>query len=162
MIVAALVSLLQSSMLLQAQLVPSPMPSMPEITAACDWAQGDANCSSYSSCIPLPEDISKGRHCPPPLRSVCGSDAEHQKHAHTGVCIQNPESGHSLPLGLGKPLFYFPLSHGSLASWPWGTRIGMPHQVVHTIEQDCSRGQLPSGGGGQEERTLHENRQQSI
>jgi len=48
--------------------------------------------------------------------------------ATMGACQTNPPGGHNLPLGLGKPVFYFPLTNGSLDSWPWATRAGTPLQ----------------------------------
>ncbi len=43
---------------------------------------------------------------------------------HAGLCYTTPAAGLNLPLGLGLPLFYFPLTNGSLQSFPWGSRQG--------------------------------------
>ncbi|KAL6748684.1 hypothetical protein V8C86DRAFT_3146463, partial [Haematococcus lacustris] len=67
-------------------------------TRACDWRLGDDECEYWTSCVPLPNRVT------------------------AGACMLNPVGGVSLPLGLGRPLFYWPLTNGSLASWPWRSR----------------------------------------
>ena len=41
--------------------------------------------------------------------------------------MEDPLGGNLYPQDdlMGRAVFYFPLTGGSLASWPWGTRVGM-------------------------------------
>lgn len=42
-----------------------------------------------------------------------------------GLCVRQPVGGLNLPLGLPHPLVYFPLTGGSLTSWPWASWEGV-------------------------------------
>lgn len=52
---------------------------------------------------------------------ICTPDA--------GACVTDPVGGRAVPLGLGRPVSYFPLTGGNLLSWPWGRHAGVPMQV---------------------------------
>lgn len=42
-----------------------------------------------------------------------------------GLCVMNPVGGNTIPPDLALPLSYFPLTGGSLDSWPYSGRTGM-------------------------------------
>ena len=95
---------------------------------ACDWQQQGKRaptCGNTSSCVARYDTPQEGEtgHARTLLRYISHNFPPDS----SGVCVEDPLGGNLYPQDdlVGRAVFYFPLTGGSLASWPWGTRVGM-------------------------------------